>query len=316
MSDDVMTPPSPWTNLKFEPKIKQMNMGASADADVLKALLDGDEAMPWEPVTLPSLGLYYKDLIPGGVVEVRPMGIDTDKILATQRLAQSGKALDYLFKKCIKLPPTFDPLDLLAGDRTFLLYYLRGITHGNIYEYALECTNKECGLTATYSYDMNNLAFKIQRAREDLGPEPFKIELPYLSKVVGKAFWVKARLSRGHDVLKMTNQMGVKARMKRGAAENKDSNDPLGVDESISQNLYDVITEVMGDKSPTTIKRIIDKLHSMDNATIREYLNDVSPGIDTRIKTTCETCGNEMSMDLPITESFFRPSKSMGLAKG
>lgn len=305
-----MTPPSPWSDLKFEPKSShKIAISASSDADILKAVLESkDDSMPWEQITLPSQGHYYDKMIPGGVVEVRPMGIDTDKILATQRFAQSGKALDYLFKKCVRFPSKFDPLNLIAGDRTFLLYYLRGITHGNIYEYALECTNKDCGVTSTHSFDMNLLASKIQGPRMDLGEEPFKVELPYLTSVVGKSFWVKIRLMRGYDILRMTGQMGKKKR----TFQSEDSDGvPVGIDETIAQNMYDIIVEVMGDKNPATIKKVVDRpLHSMDSATIREFVKEVSPGIDTKIEVTCPHCGSEMGVELPITESFFRPSKS------
>lgn len=313
MTEPINAPPSPWDNLNFEPKVNKLNVASGTDADVLKALLDDQDTMPWETITLPSCGLYYGAKIPGGVVQVRPMGIDTDKILATQRLAQSGKALDYLFKKCIKFPNEFDPLDLLAGDRTFILYYLRGITHGNMYEYAHECPNKECGLTSTHTYDMNNLVSKIQGPKNDLGDEPFRIELPYLSKSAGRPVWVKVRLLRGSDVQRMVAQLGVKARMRRDIDA---KGEPIGLDETISQNMYDVITEVMGDKNPATIKKIVDKLHSMDSATIRTFLSEAAPGIDATIDTTCTTCGNVTRMELPITESFFRPSKPVGLAKG
>ncbi|MEE8578022.1 MAG: hypothetical protein V3T31_12265, partial [candidate division Zixibacteria bacterium] len=123
-------------------KIKKDTASAT---DLLDQVLniDEDEFIPWEDITLPSHGAYYKGGIPNGIVRVKAMGIHAEKILATQRLAQSGQSIDYLFRRCVQFPKVdgkeVDPADLLAGDRIFLLYVLRGITHGNIYEFMLKC---------------------------------------------------------------------------------------------------------------------------------------------------------------------------------
>jgi len=65
--------------------------------------LQPDQVMPWEEVVLPSQGLYYDGAVPDGRVKVRPMGLDAEKILATQRLAQSGKSIEWLFRKCVQI---------------------------------------------------------------------------------------------------------------------------------------------------------------------------------------------------------------------
>ncbi|RLF30369.1 MAG: hypothetical protein DRN07_08700, partial [Thermoplasmata archaeon] len=72
--------------------------------DVLQDILQrGREAvLPWEKVMLPSRGLYYDGLIPDGIVDVRPMGLDVEKILATTRFAQDGRNLDMMFQRCVK----------------------------------------------------------------------------------------------------------------------------------------------------------------------------------------------------------------------
>ena len=103
--------------------------------------------IPWEKVKLPSSGVYYDGQIPNGEIEVRGWGIQTDKILATARLAQTGQSINYIFMNCIRIPNEFDHMNLLVGDRMFLLYYLRGITYGNEYEHiGLQ------SLTGPYSY--------------------------------------------------------------------------------------------------------------------------------------------------------------------
>jgi hypothetical protein len=271
-------------------------------------LMPEDQVLPWESVTLPSEGVYYDGAIPGGRVEVRPMGLFADKILATQRLAQSGKSLDWLFKKCVKFPDgKFDPLSLLAGDRIFLLYYLRGITHGNDYEFIVKCTNEECGLANTSNYDLNELYKTVIKPDATLGSEPFKVALPYLSKITKSDFWVKVRLLRGYD---MQSMLTTKKTVRR--VQNMARTSPLGesIDETLEDNLNMLIIEAMGSTDKRQIKELVSRMHSSDTAAIREFLRGNSPGIDTSILVNCSSCGNEMRMELPITEQFFRPTPS------
>lgn len=273
-----------------------------------------DELIPWETCTLPSKGLYYEGMIPGGVVEVRPMGMVADKILATQRLAQSGKSLDYLFKHCVKLPQDFSPFSLLAGDRVFLLYYLRGITHGNMYEFVVECSNEECKERSTHEYDLNNL--EIKYADTKLGEEPWTVALPKMSETVGAEIFVRVRLLRGYDLLKMTNEIKSKRKArpdKRFVEQDMGKLDNAVIDETLSANLTNLIVEVGSGteihKEKETVLAFVDKLHSSDHAVIREFVNENSPGVDTKITIACPHCGIDMKMDLPITEGFFRPQK-------
>lgn len=298
-SSDV--PPS-WKDLKFEPTKKVEFAVSSNDADALKAVLGKheDDFLPWEDVMLPSLGLYYGDKLPGGIVQVRAMGINAEKILATQRLAQSGKALEFLFKHCVRLPTGLDPLDLLLGDRTFLLYYLRGITHGNEYEFTFSCTNEACKRDSIHKFDLNNLRGTIKAASAENGPEPFRIVLPHMSEIVKRDFWIKIRLMRGRDGIAVRKNIDKKRKL-----------DPNALDETIIKNLSTVVVEIMGSTDRTEIDNIIDKLHARDHAYIRDKLDELSPTIDTEVTVPCAECGNIMKVDLPITEDFFRPSKSV-----
>lgn len=261
-----------------------------------------DDVIPWEDAILPSRGIYYGDKIPGGRIQVRAMGLYADKIMATQRLAKSGKSIDWLYRKCVKFPTEFDPLDLLSNDRTFLLYFLRGITHGNEYEFIVECTDSECEEISDQVFDLNALARTIKTPNTDLGPEPFRVVLPHYSSLVGQEFWVHIRFLRGHDIWAM---MDLPTTQNKGKKVKKGDN----LDETLEQNLNLVITDVMGDKDPKKIKAVVERMHSSDTATINEFLRAHTPGIDTSVKLFCPACKTEMSMDLPITDTFFRPKK-------
>jgi len=294
------------------------------DQRVLDDLLNKpeDELIPWEECVLPSGGVYYGGKIPNGVVEVRAWGLQTDKILATQRLAQTGQALDHVYKRCVRLPNEFDHMNMLVGDRMFLLYYLRGITYGNMYEFLVECNAENCNRVWTEDYDLNEVAKTIRGPSSDLGLEPFKVSLPFFTERMGTDVWVKLRLLRGYDLAQIMQQKkfrkglrsSARVRNRHGQQQRKKVSSET-LDKTIEENLRMVIIEAMGDREPRKIEQLIQKMHAKDTATIREFLRDNSPGIDTSIEVECPDCGNTMAMDLPITESFFRPTPRGGIGE-
>lgn len=285
-----------------------------------------EQLIPWEECTLPSRGLYYgwQD----GTVIVKAMSQKAEKILATQRLAQTGQSLDYLFRECCQFPGGFDPSDLLLGDRIFLLYYIRGITYGNMYEFAVTCANQVCGAVNTHQYDLNELSRTITWADPSIGFEPFKIVLPYLSQTTGREVWAGVRFLRASDA----NQMIAKRkgrnkifarpgstvqtrnpfeRAKQAHMQREDRNAQL--DETINENLEAIIMSVNGVTDRMKIKAIIGKLHSRDTTEIREWLRIHTPGIDNTVNVTCPDCDTTFTVELPITDSFFRPSNTSGM---
>jgi len=298
----------------------KIDLSKEAEGKTQSELLDlvlskeEDELVPWEPVNLPSEGAYYDGALPGGTVEVRPMGIYAEKVLSTLRLAKSGEALDLIYSKCVRYPGDFDPLNLLVGDSTFLLYYLRGITFGNMYEFIVKCSDPECGCSMTKQFDFNTLAATIKGPVTEIGEEPFEVRLPYLSESLGADFIVKVRLVRRYDLKTIIS--GRKTRDKLLAPTNarpsslsknfRKVQTTRSLNDIVEKNLNLVIVEAMGETSQSKINGLVSRLHSSDSSTIREFLNDVSPGIDTTVTINCDECGNEMQVTLPITESFFR----------
>tara|TARA_R110000751_G_scaffold60240_1_gene125883 strand:- start:5070 stop:6170 length:1101 start_codon:yes stop_codon:yes gene_type:complete len=287
--------------------------GASSE-EFLEELLriPQDQLIPWENCELPSKGFYYD--WPDGLVKVKAMGQTAEKILATQRLAQSGQSIDYLFRECCVFPENFDPVELILGDRIFLLYYIRGITHGNMYEFAVQCPT--CESTSTHAYDLNLLAGTITWADPAAGDEPFKIVLPYLSEATGRDVWVSVRLLRAKDANSMLSKQRTKKKSfaRPGAAKSLNPsaqrNQSNELDDAITDNLEKIIVNVMGVDNPFTIRSFIDKLHATDTSTIREWLRNHTPGIDTTVTLGCPDCEGEFTVELPISESFFRPSNT------
>lgn len=292
-------------------KIADNSQSAS---DVLDDILKMQESdiIPWEQVTLPSRGHYYNGAIPDGVVRVKAMGAYAEKILATQRLAQTGQAIDYLFEHCVQLPNGFPHSSLLVGDRTFLIYVMRGITYGNEYEFIATCPH--CDTKGTYRYDLNELAATIKGPSYEQGPEPFRVDLPQLSESLGCKAYVKVRLARGQDASEISKTRKFKKRVSAATGAPRREI----IDESITEHLallvvaFGVDGKTGEDSSREKIKALMDRLHSNDNSAIREFLKDHTPGVDSSIQIECAECAAKSIVELPITEGFFRPPKRGG----
>lgn len=292
-----------------------------ADLDLLEQVLskETDELHPWEGCTLPSKGLYYDGAVPGGRIEVKPMGLKAEKILTTQRLIRTGEALNFLFKHHVRIPGDFDPLNLLESDREFILYYLRGITHGNNYGFILTCP--QCGSISDQEYDLNELYGTIRHPNSDLGPEPFKVVLPYLTEKFGQEFWVKIRFLRGYDALKLLGansfvprQARSKKRKNRDEAVRERRQEHETLNDTLEKNINQIIIEAMGEQKRNKISKLVDRMHSADISAIMDFLNDNTPGVDNSIETECgnSQCGATLNVPLPITDEFFRPKNRRG----
>jgi hypothetical protein len=225
-----------------------------------------------------------------------------------------------MLQECCRFPEGFDVRNLLVGDQIFLLYYLRGITHGNIYEFISTCPNQNCQQVATHSIDLNELVSSITWADESLGPEPFRVNLPYLSKSVNRDITASIRFLRVYDASAIQRTMkaknilsgGSRARIKRkdrmpAQMQTDGAREEIALDDTLTQNIETVIVDIMGVTDRFKIQSIVSKMHSSDVAVIREWLAEFTPSIETMTELQCASCNESYRAMLPITESFFRP---------
>jgi hypothetical protein len=273
-----------------------------------------ERLIPWEECHLPSGGLWYG--WGNGIVKVRAMGLNAEKILATQRLGQSGQSMDMLYKECCKFPEGFDPDHLLVGDRTFLLYYIRGITYGNMYEFSVKCPS--CEATGLHKYDLNQLVSTIKGGNPTLGNEPFPVRLPYASEVLGTDVIANIRFLRGMDAVHIYNRRKIqnKATGRHGqvrpgsvAGQRADRDTREEIDQALSDNLETLIVNINGDDSRHKIRAFVSRMHSRDTTAIRDWLRVNTPSIDNTVTVTCGECEVDFTVELPITEGFFRQAK-------
>jgi len=303
-------------------KIEDLNVKNDLDNnqdvfDQLLSKLDSDNYLPWESVVLPSKGIFYDGALPGGKVDVRPMSVDVDKMMVNQRIVQNGELFNKIVEACVRLPDGFSVYDLLANDQYFLLYYLRGITHGSDYEFVSDCPF--CGTKSTYEYDLSELSKTMKHPNPEFSHEPLEVRLPKLSIMSNKEVFALVRLMRVRDVMAAsTDKEKIIDPIKKGRARNKKaskSNSGHKMSDTSKVYLDSMKSQIVGFKVGDDVCKdqrrftLLDQLHQADSAIIRDFIDDVSPGIDTAIEVTCQDddCGKDYTIQLPFGENFFRP---------
>jgi len=172
-------------------KPQQSKQGADAKirvqgSDALEGLLSQlADKHSWEEFEFPSKGKFYNNI--PAVVHVRAMTGEEEQILATPRWVRKGKAIDMIFRRCIKEPINTE--ELLSSDRTHLLIYLRGISYTPEYDVEIKCPN--CSIKFAHVVDLNEL--EVESCPDDFGGESLTGVLP-VSK-----FRYRYRLASGQD---------------------------------------------------------------------------------------------------------------------
>jgi hypothetical protein len=300
----------------IDQKIKEDSKG-----DLFGQLIDhvsSNDYIPWEKIKLPSEGVYYGDKLPGGLLEVRPMGVAVEKMMSNQRLIQSGEFLNKIIELCTKMPEDLSVRELIAGDFNFLVYYIRGITHGTQYEFVHECIH--CGSKNMHEFDLNELHETVKGPDSRYPEEPMLVRLDHISDTFNKDVFACVRLIRVDDIMKMSrSDHEIFDPVKQSRAQIKKKSNKTKVKSISTEDIYNnsMKLQVIGfeiDGQRFTDSRrmlILDKMHQGDIAILRNFIESISPGIDTQINVVCqnEECEKEALVSLPWSESFFRPNK-------
>ena len=241
-----------------------------------------DYKVPYDVIELPSQGLLYPNK--KSTVKVEYLTALDENILSSPNLIRSGKAIDLLLERKVK-DLGFSTEDLLDGDRTAILIFLRTTAFGEIYTQLV--ANKD-GKVVEGEIDLSKLNQLKLTIKPDKNGE-FDFILPNSKKNV------KFRFLTGKDekLVKQEND---------SLKERTNSDD----DFSITLRLEKMITEIDGNRDKIHHRNLIKNLGIMDVRKLMKYVSDAEPGID--FKTTARIQGGEsVSTFLTLTTSFFWP---------
>jgi len=243
------------------------------------------------PVEVPSHGFLYQgktndEDLAKGIIKIRQMTLNEEKILTTDRLVQQGRALDMILENCIK--SNISPYDLLSSDRLYLLFYLRGMSYGLDYDFDVRCYH--CGTNFIQTIQINKLPIKEWEKLED-SAEPISVKLPQSGATV------EAHYLRGSDEVKLMEK----------AREIKAFNQ---ADDDIGQSLVLLIDKVtMADGevlNPRDKEDFINHMIGGDADFFRDAMRDHDCGIKPLEHIYCPKCNGELTFNVPLGRNFFR----------
>jgi hypothetical protein len=221
----------------------------------------------------------YPFPLPSGInCVLREMTGVEEELITNGKLLRSGDAVNQLLCNCmVQLGENSnvtvkDVLDLLAGDRLFILVKLRQISLGDEMIIKLNCPNVNCQGLNQVNINLDDLTIKSYPAERE-----FSCTLP------GSGLIVKFDYLDGH-------------KEKRLAAL---------PEATISQGMLIRILEIDG-KSPN--KKTVTEMSLKDRQALRQAMLEVDGGIDTAIDIVCQHCGQPIRTRVEADAGFFFPN--------
>lgn len=214
----------------------------------------------------------------GPEIELREMTGAEEELLTDQRLIRRGESINQVLNNCIVRigenaePSMRDVLDMLSGDRLFVLVRLRQISLGDEVDLEMSCTNPACRET-------NHISINL----EDLEVTPYGEEREFVFALPGSGRTMRFGYLDGH-------------KEKRLAAL-KEPN--------ITSAMLIRIVDIEG-KPPS--KKALAEMSLRDRNALRKEMARVDAGIDTAVEVACEACGTLLRTRLEAEPAFLFPS--------
>jgi hypothetical protein len=238
---------------------------------------------PYDIIELPSQGILYPSNKKS--VKVEYLTAMDETILTSPNISSGGKIIDILLKRKIK-DLGFGVEDLLIGDRTALMIFLRVTAFGE--EYTQLVFNSNSGEYEEAIINLSSLSQKKLTVKPDENGE-FDFVLPKTNKRIT----FKLLTGKDEEIIDLREKEDIKR-------------NPDGVSNKIIFTLEQQIKSIDGERDKIKISNIIKKLPIIDSRSLRKYIDSITPGLD--FKTTARTQGGEsLNTFLRFNTSFFWP---------
>lgn len=200
-----------------------------------------------------------------------------EEILTNQRLIRSGDAVNQVLKNCIiRIGENQDismknVLDMLSGDRLFVLVKLRQVSLGDEVELELTCPNTACRAKDQVTVNL-----------DDLPVTPYGEEREFVLTLPVSGSKVRFVHLDGHKEKRLAQMQ----------------------EPSISAAMMVRIVDIDGN-APS--KKALNEMSMRDRSALRAEMLRVDAGIDTTIECDCESCGTRIRTRLEAEPSFLFP---------
>jgi hypothetical protein len=184
---------------------------------------------------------------------------------------------------------SIDPSEMLVMDQNAVLLAARRLAYGDTYRVKITCPR--CSNENTADIDLS----KIEEKEVDLrkfprGVNRFEYQLPYSKKTLV----IRALIQKDVD--------SIEAEMKNLQKVNKDET------AEVTTRLRRLIISIDGNEDKNVIRRFVDReMLARDAVSLRKFLADTLPSLDTGFDFECVNCAYTERMDVPFTVQFFWP---------
>ncbi|MHB9038483.1 MAG: T4 family baseplate hub assembly chaperone [Armatimonadota bacterium] len=220
----------------------------------------------------------YTFILPSGSeIELREMTGAEEELLTNQKLIRSGDAVNQVLANCILRIGESDDvtvkhvLDMLSGDRLYVLVKLRQISLGDEVELELGCPNAACRAK-------NRVTINV----DDLAVTPYPDEREFVFVLPSSGAKVQFCYLDGHKEKRLAQMQ----------------------EPSISAAMLIRILDIDG--NPPS-KKALAEMSMRDRSALRAEMLRVDAGIDTTIECDCDSCGSKIRTRLEAEPSFLFP---------
>jgi hypothetical protein len=251
--------------------------------------------IPTEFVELPSKGRYYAENHPlhnAEVVEIKHMTAKEEDLLTSQALLKKGVALERVMKNLV-VNKRINPQSLLTGDRNALMIAARISGYGADYTPTVKCPS--CNASQETYFNLHDVAITEGETKAELGVKEtedghFTVRLPKTKCEV------TFRLLNGsHEKILLQQVENARKRKKE--------------EQTITRQLSLITVAVNGNDSPEAIEYFVNNVPSIDALHLRTVYKLATPNVDLTQTFSCENCGHEQDMEVPLTADFFWPNR-------
>ena len=251
--------------------------------------------IPTEFVELPSKGRFYPESHPlhnEDTIEIKQMTAKEEDLLTSRALLKKGIALDRVVQSLI-VNKSINPDSLLVGDRNAVMIAARISGYGNEYKTQVNCPS--CAVAQPYSFDLFDSNITDGGVSQELGVK--EEEGGVFSTVLPKTkFEVTFRLLNGAD------ERALLAQIENARKRNKEEN-------TVTRQLRLITVAVNGDDSSEALNYFVDNIPSIDAQHLRTAYALATPNIDLTQFFSCNECGFETELEVPLTADFFWPKR-------
>jgi hypothetical protein len=239
-------------------------------------------------VSLPSKGLLYPEsnYLSKGVVEMKYMTAKEEDILTTESYIKQGVVLDKLFQSMIVSIIDYD--SMLVCDKDAIMVAARIYGYGERYKTKVETPS---GNTIEVDIDLNDIKHK------EFNPDNIEGFENYRNRFIYKTMTgdiIEFKLLDNKDAKIIEEKL-------------KKYKKPNSRDTQLTSRLCQMITSINDNSDPNFIRLFVENMRAVDSRSFRQYIDEVSPGVDLSIELVDEATGEPFLGKISFKLDLFWP---------